>query len=132
MKKFLIFAFLFVIVTSFAQANTNDTIVAGNRVSIAKGDTAFIAGIDSIIIVKSDTITNSEKIDIYADGKKKMSQWVQSGYTSNVDPNDSLKVVIQVVGGDVDSPDSLPIAFIYRLLVCIVILIGFSLVKRLL
>ena len=115
MRKFFVFAVVAIIALT-AHANNNYTIVPGKViyqsvingkvVAITKGDTAVISGVDSIVVIKTDSASASEKVAVYVDGKVKFSPWLKVGYTQTTDPTDTTrqKIIITAVGGDEDVP----------------------------
>lgn len=128
MKNLFVFAVLVIFMITAAQANSSDTIVAGKVVyqatyggkilHIQKDSTAIISGVDSVVTIKSDTTKNSEKVAIYANGKK-FAQWVRPGYTSTGDPADTTgnKLIINIMGGDANTVSDPPISLLYVLLI---------------
>jgi len=144
MKKFFVFAFLFAIVASFAQANTTDTINAGKVtyqpihkgkiVNIVKDSAVVITGVDSLVVVATDTAKNSEKVKVYVDGKVKITDWLKEGYTTQPDPADTThkKVIIIATGGDEDDPSDPPMAWYFKLLIGLVTVGGAFTVLRIL
>jgi len=123
MKKIIfVITVMFAFIAITVQANTvnpKDTIKAGSVnyqptingkiVTIAKGDSAVISGVDSAVVVAKDTAKKSELLTIYVGGQPKLTQWVKTGYTTKPDPKDSKKTIIMAVGGDEDSPAEPPI-----------------------
>lgn len=145
MKRFFAFAFVLAIVVSFAQANTPaDTINAGKVnyqpihqgkvVNIVRDSAVIITGVDSLVVVATDTAKNSEKVKVYVDGKVKFVDWLKEGYTTQPDPADTTgqKVIIIATGGDEDDPSDPPMAWYFQLLIGIVSLCGVYSVLRIL
>ncbi len=114
-----VFAILFAIVASVAQANTTtDTIPAGKVsyqptlggkiLNIKKDSSVIITGVDSVVVVAKDTAKHSEKVAVYVNGKVTFTDWLKEGYTSQPDPADTTgkKVIIVATGGDEDDPST--------------------------
>lgn len=131
MRKFFVFAVVAIIALT-AHANNNYTIVPGKViyqsvingkvVAITKGDTAVISGVDSIVVIKTDSASASEKVAVYVDGKVKFSPWLKVGYTQTTDPTDTTrqKIIITAVGGDENVPGDLPIGLGWIVLMTVV------------
>ena len=116
MKKFFAFAMIVAMIATVAQANTNlkDTIKTGNItyqpvvngkiLNVSKGDTAMFSGLDSVVVIKTDTATKSEYDAIYVGGVKKYTGWFKTDSKTQADPTNKGKFVFIAIGGDEDSP----------------------------
>lgn len=133
MKNFFLFAVCTICMIVAVQANNGDTLnvgkityqpTIGNKIiTIAKGDTVVLTGVDSLVTIKTDTITNSELVKVYVDGKVKLTNWVKSGYSPTPDPTDTTgqKFVYQIIGGDEDMPMEPALAWYWWILIMSVI-----------
>lgn len=98
-----------------------EPVYAGQVVHIAKGDVMLVTGIDSVMVLATDTAKKSEKVAVYADGKKKFTQWIKLGSKLEADSKAKGKFQVLITGGDANTPNGLAIGFSFILLIILVL-----------
>lgn len=128
-------AMFVVLFTAIAQSISSplDTIRAENVVykpvedgkilSIERGDSILISGIDSVVVVATDSAKTSNLLKIYVDGKVKIQDWFQFGYTTEIDSLTN-KTIIRALGGDDNDLGGLPTGLGFILLIVLVVFAG--------
>ncbi len=136
MKKIFIFVAIVISVITAAQAKILKDTVNANKVSyqpayngkvlhIAKGDTAFISGVDSVVVLTVDSVKNSEKDAVYANGKVKFTKWCRRDSKLKADPKSAGKFVFIAIGGDANTPGDPSLALGYWLAIIITVCLYF-------
>jgi len=123
-----------VLFTAIAQSISSplDTIRAENVVykpvedgkilSIERGDSILISGIDSVVVVATDSAKTSN-LKIYVNGKVKIQNWFQFGYITEIDSLTN-KIIIRALGGDDNDLSGLPTGLGFILLIVLVVFAG--------
>jgi phosphotransferase system HPr-like phosphotransfer protein len=112
MKKIVFVVMIIVVVVSTTvQANPPDTLIYNATKSssssslLTKGSTAYITEADSVVVIAIDSINNSKKIAIYANGEVRFTEWVEADYITIPSYKNDSKITIIAIGGDANSSD---------------------------